>query len=1170
MSSKDRLQNQRPGVFKPSIVRDEGGSSETVRFISKQDLDAGISYDEYFVYDQEGTGIKSTQQIPVDFSKFQNHTFFNSAQANVNVAFNNLINHYPFDGSRQDLEKFLNGLSGFENYVLESFPTNLGSLVFSGSTTGASDSGTYIEVKDFSGAAFVDFSSDRSGKSVLALDEKSYTIEAQLFPAPLANGNEILFQKVSGSINGYTMAMKTNASTTAAEVMFAIRSGSNSLVVSGAVTKNQFNHVAAVYDRGMDDGRLKLYVDSKLVGTSSTTALFGPIDFNNSSLFIGSGSVHEGILHDSADFTPTRTLSASLDEIRIFQEARTKHQLESNQERNIFGSDPLRLYYKFNEPSASFGDNSIVLDSSGKSLHSKVTNYSVYNRVTSSYPRALSSEERKFNPVLFPQFGKVIDLNENLLASASTYDNQNPNLITRLIPAHYFDEGKNYFAMNSIDGDIILPYSGTSMPGSGDLGSSQILTAMMFVWAKFFDELKISTDQFSKVLDPAYTSDEGISDSFITFLINHYGFEPPPILTKASPQQYFHGENVKSTYTNIEESLQSIRNQILRRFLVNIRDIITSKGTVHSVKAALRATGLDPDILVRIKEYGGPKKFSFAQMRTTRATIQSTLDFSSSMSNRDNESIDAQGFTTASPYLVASFLTGSRKAVGFPDPTGAFVHANTVFGGYHGVCSDLSDGLFTSGSWTYEGLYRFPVSGSFLLSQSAARIHITGTTAPSTKHGVAANLLVMSGGDTSVKLFVRATTDAYTAAAKPPLEMILTGANVMDGGKWNISFGRTRNDESNALSSSYFLRCAKQEGGRIFESYTTSSYYKEDPTGTASKIVFQKAGSLNTSGSFIVIGSQSLDTSANIFLNGPDIDDQAQLTNFSGEIAQVRFWSKALTHEEWREHVRNPTSVGVEDPRKNFNFNTVITGAFQRLRMDLSIDQPISASDTSGQIILTDFSQNRMYGTGSAFETSKTVFNFEKVIYTSLPPAFDDLENSNKIRPRSFVSSSNITNYDAAKAPLFEIEPNDLPQDDPRFSIDFSVASALNEDIITMFGTLDEIDEAVGTANLQFSPDYPQLQVLRDNYFHKLEKKVSFKEFLEFFRWFDTSIGTMLEQLVPKKTNFLGVNFVIEPHSLERAKVQYQYNGQYIGEDFRTDLKGQYLLQLIEGRASKF
>lgn len=1170
MSSKDRLQNQRPGVFRPSVVRDEGGGAGVVRFITQAELDAGISYEDYFIYD-ESTGIKSTQQIPVDFSKFQNHTFFNSAQANVNVTFNSLINHYPFDGSRKELEKFLNGLTGFDNYVLSKFPTNLGALVFSGSTSGASDSGTYIEVKDFSGADFVDFSSDRSGKSVLALDEKSYTVETQIFPAPLANGNEVLFQKVSGSTNGYTMAMKSGVSTTAAEVMFAIRSGSASLIVSASIPKNEFSHIAAVYDRSKDEGRLKLYLNSKLVGTSSNTAIFGPIDFNNSSLFIGTGSIHQGILHDSANFTPSRTFSGSLDEVRIFQEARTEHQLKSNQERNVFASDPLRLYYKFNEPSSSFGDNSIVLDSSGKSLHSRVSNYTVYNRVTSSYPAALSSEERKFNPVLFPQFEKVIDLNEKLLASASTYDNANPNLITRLVPSHYFDEGKNYFAMNTTDGDLILPYTGSSIPGSGDLGSSQVLTAMLFVWAKFFDELKTSTDQFSKVLDPAYTSDEGLSDSFIMFLVNHYGFEPPPILTKATAEQYFHGENVKGTYTNIEESLQSIRNQILRRFLVNIRDIVNSKGTIHSVKAALRATGLDPDILVRIKEYGGPKKFSFGQMRVNRSTIQSSIDLSGSMNNTRNESINAQGFTTTSPRLITDFLTGSRRSVGFPEPVGTFVQPNTTFGGYHGVSNDLSDGLLTSGSWSYEGTYRFPVSGNFALTQSAARIHITGTTAPSTKQGVAANLLVMSGASPSVKLFLRATTDAYTAAAKRPLEITLPGPDVMDGKKWNLSFGRIRNDQAGThLSSSYFLRCAKQEGGRIFESYTTASFYKEDPTGTASKVVFQKSGSLNTSGSFIVIGSQSLDTSANLFLNGPDIDDQAQITNFSGEVAQVRFWSKALTEPEWKEHVRNPTSVGVEDPRKNFNFNTVITGAFERLRMDLSIDQPISASDSSGQIILTDFSQNNIHGTGSAFESSKTLFNFEKVNFTTLPPAFDDLENSNKIRPRSFVSSSNITDFSAAKAPLYEIPPNDQPQDDARFSIDFSVTSALNEDIVTMFGTLDEIDDALGGANLQFSADYPQLQVLRDNYFNKLEEKVSFKQFLEFFRWFDTSVGTMLEQLVPKNSNFLGVNFVIEPHSLERAKVQYQYNGQYIGEDFRTDLKGQYLLQLIEGRASKF
>ena len=145
-----------------------------------------------------------------------------------------------------------------------------------------------------------------------------------------------------------------------------------------------------------------------------------------------------------------------------------------------------------------------------------------------------------------------------------------------------------------------------------------------------------------------------------------------------------------------------------------------------------------------------------------------------------------------------------------------------------------------------------------------------------------------------------------------------------------------------------------------------------------------------------------------------------------------------------------------------------------------------------------------------------------------------------------------------------------MPEDDARFSIDFSVANALNEDIVTIFSTLEEIDNAIGNPELLFSQDYPALENLRDMYFNKLIKKVNFKEFLEFFRWFDRSIGDSVENLMPKKTNFLGVNFVIEPHSLERSKLQYQFNDMYIGEDFRTDLKGMLLLQQIAGHLRRF
>jgi len=1174
MSSKNRLQSESPGVFRPTVSRGADGVVPEVKFLSRQDLESGISFSDYFIYDQEAGFIKSTQQIPVDYSLFENHTFFNSAQANVNVTFNNIINKYPFDGSRQDYEKYLNGLTGFENYVLGQFPKNIGFVVFSGSAGVNTTDGNNIEVKDFSGAEFLDFSSDKSGKSVLSLNQESYTVESKLFLPPIENGNEVICQKISGS-NGYTLAVSSSTSTASASVVFAIRSGSSALITSASLLKNQFNHVAIVYDRNVSDGRLKFYVDANLVASSSKTAEFGEIDFKTSSLFLGSGSTHSGVLDGDLDFIPNQTLSGALDEFRIFREARTKDQIQENKERNIFASKALRLYFKFNEPTGSIGNNAIVLDSSGKSLHSKISNYAIYNRTTSSYSASLDREELKFNPVLFPKFGDVISLNEDLLSSASSYDKSNPNLITRLVPEHYFDEGKNYFALNSVDGELVMPYSGSSMPGSGELGTSQVLSAILFTWAKFFDELKIVTDQFSNLLEPSYKESDGISDAFVKFLSHHYGLEPPPIFSDASAGQFYHGENVTDSYVNIDQSLQSIRNQILRRFLVNINDIKTSKGTLNSVKASLRALGLDPDIIVRIKEYGGPKKFDLSSMRVNRAVIQPMLDFSGSTNNQDLTTLTPQGFAATAPNLVTAFLSGTRKEVGFPEQNGTMIGANTVAGGVHGISNSGNDGLLTSGSWTYEGIYQFQSSGSLVLSQSAARIHVTGTTSPATVHGVTANLVVMSGSvsgsSPEVKLFVRSTSGSFSATAKPPLELTLTGANVMDGDKWNLSFGRVRNDDPTqlTLTSSYFLRCAKSEGGRIFEIHTTSSFYKGDATGSLG-ITYQNIGALNTSGAFVVIGSQSLNRATSFYLNDSDITDQARITYFDGKVGQIRFWSKALAVDEWSEHVRNPNSVGVITPTENFNFETTKSGSFQRLRLDVSMDQPISGSDSLGDILLTDFTQNGLFATGSGFMASRTLFKYDKVLFTSLPPAFDDLENTNKIRPRSFVSASNITEYNASPAPFYEIPPNELPQDDARFSIDFSVAAALNDDIITMFATLDEIDDAIGKPNLQFSPDYPDFQNLRDVYFNKLEKKVTFKQFFEFFKWFDTSVGTMIEQLVPKKTNFLGINFVIEPHSLERSKLQYQYQGQYIGEEFRTNLKGEILLQQISGRARKF
>ena len=62
----------------------------------------------------------------------------------------------------------------------------------------------------------------------------------------------------------------------------------------------------------------------------------------------------------------------------------------------------------------------------------------------------------------------------------------------------------------------------------------------------------------------------------------------------------------------------------------------------------------------------------------------------------------------------------------------------------------------------------------------------------------------------------------------------------------------------------------------------------------------------------------------------------------------------------------------------------------------------------------------------------------------------------------------------------------------------------------------------------------------------------------------------MIEDLLPKKTRFEGINFVIESHMLERAKLEYLFNEIYLADKDRRDLKGQILLQQFVAGLKKF
>ena len=427
-----------------------------------------------------------------------------------------------------------------------------------------------------------------------------------LFVPDISNDNQIIVQKLYDIYNGLTIGLSASTSTEVCTLFASIVSGSaNSRVAvqtSMEIKKGGFNHIGVIYDSSTAQKNLKLYQSGTLKNKSGLV-FFDQFLFADSSMLIGSGtSMHTGShlgggLSTPKAFVPAQTLSGAIDELRIFNTARSAVLQQEKQLLNIEAQKNLKLYFKFNEPTGSYSNNSLTIDSSGNSLHTKITNFSSDLRETKGLQLPLINEQKNLNPALFPYISDVINLNGELLSSGSMYDANNPNLITKLLPPHYLQVAQFADGFANEKGNLVQPYATGSIdfPGGGKLGSSQLMSMILFTWAKFFDEIKLFIDAFGDSLFVDYNEEGTIPNQFLPFLGNYYGFTMPNFYSAADFKQYTEGENIQADPGFSAHSLRYVQNQIWRRVLTNLPDILKSKGTVYSVKALIRAAGLNPD-----------------------------------------------------------------------------------------------------------------------------------------------------------------------------------------------------------------------------------------------------------------------------------------------------------------------------------------------------------------------------------------------------------------------------------------------------------------------------------------------------------------------------------------------------------------------------------------------
>lgn len=1159
-------------TYVPTFLKNAYYDSRPLQLTFEDFFQSNIKSEDSFKYQPLDTPLKNTQQLNVDWSKFENHTFFMSSEVKTNVAFDQIINGFPFDGTKAEVERFFEKSTGFEKWIFDQFPEFSGQLHFSGTQVGEDPSngfapnlGTFITVKDIAGWLLPEASKNDTGNSILFPDENdSFTIEAQIFLPDQANDLQVVLQKQSDDMSQAITFYLEPSSTSYVTGTFVINSGSVNNFVAAPLQKGKFNHVCMTFSRELNSNIMQFYIN----GLAKSESTFEKIKLSSlklkeiksltdkSNLYIGSGS---SFILDGSVVSPTQTFSGSLDELRIFHSNRTVTQQQHYATKGINANSDLKLYFRFNEPpvplttSTSDPINGIVLDSSGNSLHGVINNFDVSLRQNADEDdlNPVKNERPEFKKVLFPLHPDIISLNNKLLTSASYYDENNPNLITKLIPRHYLREGalQQGYENNNIEGFAGSPYSGEGAPGQGKIGSSQLMLTFLYIWAKFFDEIKMFVDAFRTLRTVEYNSDETIPDNFLLDFVRAYGFYLPPFFNASKISQYVEGENIQGISIS-DYSLKYVQTQLLRRVLKNMPDVLRSKGTQHSIKSFLRSVGIDPDNSMRIREFGGPSIRYIGINRETKQDILSIVD------------------CVTSSLITSDYLSGSRIEPGYPAAVGPFVQ---------GVSSYSSDGLFTSGSWTFEAMFKYGPQNIKRFStietqnqisiepQSLVRFETTGSLA-SAQNGLLLNV-VHSG---SLSAFIR----PGMGSSSPLLTLTLPKVDITDGDYWHISVGCERNDSFDSIaSSSYFLRAATQNAGDITKIYSTSSLFYEESAAEGN--AFRSLNpTLNASGTFIRIGNNETINNGAIgyyFLNDTlAASSLSRVTNFTGQVGNVKFWSKDISENEWKEHVRNYKSTGVENPLVNFTYVNKISGSFEKLRVLSLQKQENLKTDALGNIQFLDFSENNITLSGSGFDPEKRIYISDVYGYSYLSPYFDEYSTSEKVRIRSFQEEKNLQDSPWARtAPVYELPQNETPLDDIRLSIEFSLIDSLNRDIIAMFSTMDEMGDAIGKPELMYSPDYPDVERLRDVYFNRIKDKLNFRGFFEFYKWFDQSISVFIEQLVPRKTRFKGTNFVIESHMLERNKMEYHSNEIYLG-DAKSRIRDVLLLQQFSGIITKY
>lgn len=1060
----------------------EGSNIELKSFLDLYDQNISEYFDRIDGYD----GFFSTQQLEsVDFSKFEEHVFFDSAIEKTNYSFKKIFNDFPYDGNKNEVVSFLNSLDGYSRFILQKKHfKNIGYLRFDGSHI--------LKIVDRNGWVLNDYKHQIKTGNLNLTNKFNFSFDFWIYPFSGINEQQVILQKLNDDKNGYTLYLEV-INQTKFNLVCMIKKDNVTRVCkiknfSNFLSQNDWSHVNITFSAYIQEENItsncQIYVDGIPVQTSSSCNNVMELDgsFNTAEMTIGSGELNN----------VQKGFSGLIDELKIYSgETRSRDTIVKEKNENVASKNSLKLYLRFNEPAGDYVNNKMILDYSGNKLHaiSNKENISSLRGEYSSIKTPVKYERLENNPVLFASHDDAIDVQKDIIEDAKRYDLNNPNSFWKLLPKNLFIEGSDFDNINETYlNEEILEKTGNVFNVKSK--ANQKMINLFVIWARFFDQFKLYIDSISKIIDINYdtlNSGKKIDGMLLPVALKLSGFSfkeilPYPILEKLNNKNLTHEELISDI------SIRQIQNNLWQRFLINSKDVLKSKGTLSSINSVFNSFGLETSKFISIKEFNGQNKFNIDNNLYSKKINLKEIDFSCGDKLFVNASI--------SNRLLFYTPIYNTDQVGVPLKISEdwFLESFYSFKSHNKTVYSINQSLFRLDNETRS-------SGGF---QYYARPHINVTFERTSKENTTG----------TVKIYLYENSVLKTSS--------IENINLMSGALYHVSLQRKKIKHTDDSLSYIEYKLSVLNASNEF-------YSKEAKESLI--ITNQDISGKNTANNRFSIGYYEAYESTN------RVNNLSYETNFEGRISNFRIYNKSLSTQERFLKGKAINTVSIDNGIKSAVLNIDL---FQDIN-SLSIDNNLY---TISSLLDLSHSESNMYNKAYVYAGNDVVSfkPFTSRKFESLTQNHEvDFPKSNNFIYINDFKSDNIKkqyqNFNIVNTP--RVSPEYLYSKDNRLSIDFSLVNFLNQDIIKIVNINKKFSERLSQVSNLYDDSYKDLHTLRNDYFERLEKELYIPEIYQMYKYFDNILEELLYECIPSKMSYKGFNFVYESHSLERNKYRY-------------------------------